>query len=122
MSHRDDPPIACTLQGDSYQERLAWIADVARDGLRSHSRQDLMLDLRYGPEVAGRVRDMVRKEQDCCAFLDFELTETSDEVRLTITAPERAREVASALFDEFVFAFVASECTPSTQSRPVLQR
>ena len=116
MSHRNDPPIACTLQGGSYQERLAWIADLARDSLRSHSRQDLRLDLRYAPEAAGRVRDMVRKEQDCCAFLDFELAETGDEVRLTITAPERAREVASVLFDEFALAFGASDRTPSTQS------
>jgi hypothetical protein len=101
MDDRDTPPIACTLQGGWYEERLAWIADLAREGLRSHARQDLMLQLRYAPEVAARVRDMVRKEQDCCAFLDFELTESSDDVRLTITAPERARDVADALFEQF---------------------
>ena len=45
---------------------------------------------------------MVGKEQVCCAFLNFELTETGEEVRLTITVPERAREVADALFEQFV--------------------
>ena len=45
---------------------------------------------------------MVGKEQVCCAFLNFELIETGEEVRLTITVPERAREVADALFEQFV--------------------
>lgn len=116
MDRRDEQPVACTLQGGSYRQRLAWIGDLAREGLRSHRRQDLVLDLKYAPEMAGRVRDMVRKEQDCCAFLNFDLTETADEVRLTITAPERARAVASTLFDEFVAAFIGSNDTPSAQS------
>ena len=38
----------------------------------------------------------------CCAFLSFELTETGEEVRLTITVPERRGEVADALFEQFV--------------------
>jgi hypothetical protein len=102
MSNRGKSPIACTLQGGSYQERLAWIAELARDGLRGVSREDLRLELRYAPDVASRVREMLGKEQECCAFLNFELTETGEDVRLTITAPERAREVADALFEQFV--------------------
>jgi len=58
--------------------------------------------LRYTPDVASRVREMAGKEQVCCAFLNFELTETGEEVRLTIKVPERAREVADALFEQFV--------------------
>ena len=102
MSKRGEPPIACTLQGGSYQERLAWIAELAGDGLSGVTRDDLRLELRYAADVASRVREMVRKEQVCCAFLDFDLTETSGEVRLTITAPESAREIADALFEQFV--------------------
>lgn len=108
MDKHIEPPIACTLQGGSYQERLAWIAELARDGLRSHSRRDLVLDLRYAAEVTARVREMVRKEEECCAFLTFELTEADDEVRVTITAPERAREVADGLFEQFVPSSVSS--------------
>jgi hypothetical protein len=109
MSKRTESPIACTLQGGSYQERLAWIRELARDGLRGVSRDDLRLELSYAPDVAIRVRQMVGKEQACCAFLDFELTETSEEVRLTITAPERAREVADALFEQFVPSGASSQ-------------
>lgn len=94
-------PIACTLQPGDYRERLAWIAGLARDGLLGVSRDDLRLELRYAPQVADRVREMVGKEQRCCAFLDFELAETDAGVHLTIAAPERARDVADALFEQF---------------------
>jgi hypothetical protein len=100
MRNRDEAPIACSLQGGSHRKRLAWIAELARDGLRSLQRRDLRLELNYAPEVAARVREMVQKEQECCAFLDFELLENGDEVRLTITAPERA--VADTMFEQFV--------------------
>jgi hypothetical protein len=112
MSKRSSElPIACTLHGGDYQERLAWIAALARDELRGVNREDLRLVLRYAPEVAGRVREMVDKEQDCCAFLDFEVTETAEEVRLTITAPERARDVADALFEQFLPSGAARKST-----------
>jgi hypothetical protein len=102
MDARDGLPIACTLQPGRYQERLAWIAALARDGLREVSREDLRLELRYAPDVAARVREMVGMEQECCGFLRFELAETDDDMRLTITAPERARDAADALFEPFV--------------------
>jgi len=100
--------IACTLQPGDYKERLAWIAELARDGLLGMSRQDLRLELRYAPNVADRVREMVAKEQRCCAFLNFELAETDQDVRVTITAPERARDVADVLFEQFVPADVSA--------------
>jgi hypothetical protein len=102
MKNRRESPIACTLQGVSYQERLAWIAELARDGLCGVNREDLRLELTYASGVAGRLREMVDQEQKCCSFLDFELIETGADVRLTVTAPERAREVADALFEQFV--------------------
>ena len=85
-----------------YRERLAWIAGLARDGLLGVSRDDLRLELRYAREAPDRVREMVCKEQTCCAFLDFELAESDTDVQLTITAPERARDVADAMFEQFV--------------------
>ena len=101
MDGRDEAPIACTLQAVDYKDRLAWIAELARNGLLGSRRKDLQLELRYASSVVDRVREMVGKEQECCAFLTFELSETDDGVRLTITAPERARDVADALFEQF---------------------
>ena len=102
MGNRDETPIACTLQPGDYQQRLALIAEVARSGLLATSRRDLRLELRYALHMADRVRELVDKEQVCCAFLDFELTQTGEDVRLAITVPERARDVADALFEPFV--------------------
>jgi hypothetical protein len=81
---------------------MAWIGELTRDALRSHERQDLVLDLRYAPEAADRVREMVRKEQECCSFLTFAIREGLDEIRVTITAPEAARKAADELFERFV--------------------
>ena len=97
-----DVPIACTLTGDSYRERANWIADLAREGLRSFERRDLVLELRFTAAVVSRVREMVRKEQECCAFLTFTLAEDPGGVTLTIAAPERAREAADLIFEPFL--------------------
>jgi hypothetical protein len=95
-------PIACTLNPSEYKDRLAWIGSLTRDSLRGHERRDLVLDLRYAPEAAARVREMVRNEQACCSFLTFDLRQVPDEIRLIITAPEAAREAAGALFQQFL--------------------
>lgn len=95
-------PIACTLTVGDYKERLAQIAELARDALRSHERNGLVLTLRYDAAAAERIREMVRREQDCCAFLTFDCREEGDEVAVTISAPESARIAAETLFEQFV--------------------
>ena len=85
----NNAPIACTLVGTDYAERLAWIASLNRDGLLSHERHEAALELRYASTVRHRVRELVRKEAECCAFLTFALDESRGDVRLTITVPAR---------------------------------
>jgi hypothetical protein len=108
MTTTEAPPIACTLNPGEFKDRLTWIGVLTRDALRSHERRDLVLHLRYAPEVAERVREMVRNEQTCCSSLAFDLHEAPDEIRLTITAPESAREAAGILFEQFVAGAPAS--------------
>jgi len=96
------PPITCTLTGNNLQKRLAAILALTRDALQGFERRGLVLDLSFAGTAAARVREMVRKERDCCGFLNFDLREGEQEVRLTITAPEEAREAADFLFEEFV--------------------
>src|SRR3712207_5083286 len=102
MPDTESAPIACTLAPGDYKARLAWIAQLARDALRSNERRDLELELVYAADAAPRVHEMVRKEQDCCAFMTFDLDERPDEIRLTIKVPERAREVADMLLGQFL--------------------
>ena len=117
MDSRGHAPIACTLKSRSYQERLVWIARLARDGLLAISRNDLQIELTYAPSVAGRVREMFGREQECCSFLNFEMSETGQDVRLTITLPERAREVADSLFEPFVSPGRSAAVEPPQASR-----
>ncbi len=95
-------PIMCTLTGNSLRERLGAIVALMRDALHSFERHGLVLELSFAGTAAERVREMVRKERDCCGFLTFDLREVEQEVRLTITAPEGARDAADFLFEQFV--------------------
>jgi hypothetical protein len=102
MTSSKTPPIGCTLAPGDYYARLAWIAELTRDALLAFERRGFVLELRYALEAAGRVREMVRKEQACCAFLTFDLQETPREIRLTIRAPEDARGAIALLFGQFL--------------------
>ncbi len=95
-----DLPIACTLSATDYRARLAEIAALGRDALRHVEQRGLTLDLRYAPEAAARVRRLVEQERSCCAFLQFELHEGTDEVRLLVTAPPAAADAVPDLFAE----------------------
>jgi hypothetical protein len=101
--------IACTLGPRDFKDRLVSISMLARDALRGYKREGLVLELRYAPEARDRVREMVRNEQTCCAVLDFQLRESPSEIRLTIMAPEAAREAADIMFEQFV-AGTSSAC------------
>lgn len=93
-------PIVCTLSATDYRARLAEIAALTRDALRHAEQRGLTLDLRYAPEAAARVRRLVEQERACCAFLQFELREDVQEVRLLVTAPAAAVEAIPDLLAE----------------------
>jgi hypothetical protein len=101
MSEMDtEAPIACTLDAGSFKTRLAWIAALNARALTNSRRGDLTLTLEYRREALDDVRELVRGEQACCAFLDFKLDECADKLVLTITAPEAARGAADTLFEQ----------------------
>jgi hypothetical protein len=120
MTITETPPIACTLTPGALKDRMGWIATLNRDALRKYVRRDLALELNYAPEARERVRQLVRNEQRCCAFLDFRLRETEGEIRLTVTAPEAARENADALFEPFIVNAPASPSYACAASSPVV--
>jgi hypothetical protein len=95
-------PIACSLGAGAYQERLAWIAELNRSALRRVHREGVRLILAYDPRAAVRVREMIRREQECCAFLQFDLEEDENELTLAITAPQAARDMLDTVFDPFL--------------------
>jgi len=122
MSEMDTaPPIACTLDAGAFKTRLAWITDVNAKALTKSRRGDLALILEYRREALEDVRELVRGEQACCAFLHFSLDERADKVVLKITAPEAARDAADTLFEQFVARSTSAEasacgCTSGCQA------
>lgn len=94
-------PIACTLVAGDFKERLAWIAELNRDALLAARRNDLQLELTYAPHALEDVRELIRREQQCCAFLEFDLHAEGAVVRLVVTAPEEARKAAELVFEPF---------------------
>lgn len=101
MTTPDPAPIACTLTPVDLRERIVELAALTREALQSSERAGLALTLRYMPEAADRVRQMIAKERECCAFLTFAVDEVPGSLQVTITAPERARAVAAELFAQF---------------------
>jgi hypothetical protein len=106
-----EEPIACTLGASDFEGRAASIRDLARRSLRHASRTPLSLSLSYAPDAIEELRELVRKEQSCCAFLAFDLREEPAGVLLTITAPHSAADAADALFDHFAPELAAPKLT-----------
>lgn len=95
------PLIACTLSATGYQERVTSIRMLASRSLISAHRTPLALHLVYEADALSEVRDLVRAEQSCCAFLDFKIVEKEDGVHVAITAPADAAQAAGVLFSHF---------------------
>jgi hypothetical protein len=110
VDRHDEPPIACTLGGADLEDRAAWIAALNGRALRARSLADLRLELSYGPDALADLREMVRREQECCAFLTFDLRVEGEVIRLIIEAPEAARGIADALFALFERSSARSGC------------
>lgn len=97
-----EPPIACTLPLEELGQRYALIRELSRGALLRSHRTALTLHLTYDHSVAARVRQLVRQEQSCCAFLVFELAEDAEGVQLVITVPEQARDAADLIYAQFL--------------------
>ncbi|WP_157885117.1 hypothetical protein [Neorhizobium galegae] len=100
-SEKTEAPIVCTLDAGDFKTRTAQIEALALRHLKNVSREPLSIQLTYAVEALPELRDLVAKETECCAFLDFDLKEERYGVRLRITAPEAARDAADDLFAHF---------------------
>ncbi|TCA03811.1 hypothetical protein [Rhizobium leguminosarum] len=100
-NEKAEAPIACTLNAGDLKIRTAQIEALALRHLKQVSREPLSIQLTYAIEALPELRDLVAKETECCAFLDFDLKEDRDGVRLRITAPEAARDATDTLFAHF---------------------
>lgn len=94
--------VACTLDAVDIGPRLARLRRLTRDHLRSHHLFGSTLSLVYGRDAATEVASIVALERQCCAFLEYRLTETAEAVELVIAGPEQAGSDAQWLFAQFL--------------------
>lgn len=92
-------PSACTLPPADRPLRQAEFDTLFATALRSVHRgspTELALTLTAAPGRAVVVRDLIRRETDCCSFFDFRL-EDGDPLRLLVTVPAAYADVLDAL-------------------------
>ncbi|MEC4718412.1 hypothetical protein RY831_04595 [Noviherbaspirillum sp. CPCC 100848] len=113
-------PIACTLSPAEFKHRAAWIAQLTETALMAHRIHGGTAHLLYRVEAKEAVEQLVRQEQTCCAFLQFEMSETPLGVEVNITAPPETHSDAAALFAHLLPSHkssVSSDSAPAPQIR-----
>jgi hypothetical protein len=92
-------PLACSLDAGALAERRGRWEAVSSRALADRSRVDGGVRLRYRaePGIADELRELVRLEGECCAFLSFSLHEEGGFVVLDVGGPPEA----ASLVDEF---------------------
>lgn len=92
-------PIACTLtpvEAGDRRDEFRSLAEAALVAAERHG-DELRLRLAAAPGVADEARDLARREQACCAFLDIRVEEGEGEVVMSVGAPPEAGPVLDAL-------------------------
>jgi hypothetical protein len=112
MQVADGIAVACTLRSKDLNERQAWIRRVTDESLVWHTLRGNSITLTYLRAALDDIRAVVEKEQECCAFLTFEIQVNPKDVVLTITSPPETRESARWLFAQFLPGPTVHSATP----------
>jgi hypothetical protein len=93
-----DPPIACTLDGGAFGERVAEWETLAQRSLIESTQTATGVRLRFRdePGVEEELRRLLALEEACCAFLTFDLDSAGAELVLSVRGPAEAAELVGA--------------------------
>ena len=96
-------PIACSLDRNALNARLAEAAEVGSAGILSREQVTgrHILRFRSRPEIRARLEEIVDAERECCPFLTIDLEEREDGLELAIDAPAGGEETAATLAAAF---------------------
>ncbi|HWG99601.1 MAG TPA: hypothetical protein VNV66_09810 [Pilimelia sp.] len=99
----EDPawvPEACTLPAAERPPRRAEFDDLFAAALRAQRRlSPTALRWRLDPAAEARARELVRRENECCAFFAFSFARDGDALCLDATVPAAHVAVLDALAD-----------------------
>jgi hypothetical protein len=93
------PLIACSLDSDGQQARLAEWADLLA---QAAAREETARGVRYSfasvsADTENRIRALASAEQGCCSFLQFKIAR-ADQIEMAVTAPPEGREALRFIF------------------------
>ena len=89
----------CSLGAGEVRDGLDWIAALNRAALLDARRDGRRLVLTYRADQADRIREMIRRESQCCSSLSLALDEGREAATLTITAPDGTPDTLDAIFE-----------------------
>jgi hypothetical protein len=91
-SPKSQEPIACTLDADKLQDRIAEWRMVGERVVSKDVIEPGLLRVRYsgGAETHGLLSRLVEEEAACCAFLRFDLKLEGDQTQMDLRYPPEA--------------------------------
>jgi len=93
----EELPIACTLTPAGTTDRVDWLGRLGAESMLGGERGHGGLRLRFDLAAEDEVRAWIRAEQECCAFLSFELERGEADIRLVVAGPPGAEPVLDGL-------------------------
>lgn len=97
-----DAGASCSLDEHDAKQRNAEFADVVARGLRHRERPSdyrvrLVFENRQG--LGDDIRQLARRESQCCGFFSFDLDTTGENIVLQVTAPPDKFAYLDALYE-----------------------
>jgi hypothetical protein len=88
-------PVACSLDAGGKKTRFDEWRELKRVGLVGESREGRVLTTVWTAEagIPARLEMLIEAERQCCAFLDFEVEELDDVIRVRTVFPEGAESL-----------------------------
>ncbi len=96
------PPIVCTLEEEARPAREAECHELFSRALVASERTEEGVRLRFRSDdgVEEQVRDLARREKECCAFFEFEVVRETGSVRLDWSGPADAQSLLDMVYAE----------------------
>jgi hypothetical protein len=91
----ESPPIACTLATADLNDREGAWRKLMASGLVQREIVPGGLRLTAAPGAAVALTELIDLERECCAWIEFEVTEGSV---VTLTAPDEGEAVLAGMF------------------------
>jgi hypothetical protein len=101
QEHRRSAPIACSLaEADLANRQDRWLQLWQRAGVNAVTTSNgLQLLFRAAPGVEPELNQLAELERDCCAFADWSVRASGNELVLDMTAPtEEGITAVQAMF------------------------